>query len=525
MAPVHPLLAAPEIVRLISENLNSSSLSAFARSRRALMEIASQQLYKTLDSQQLEKLAVRLLSYVPAPEPGANARVDRFRQMYAQHVLHISIGTFSSHTKQKEVSTWRHLQRLMMIWPTETLFPNLRSLKCTADEPEQVETILKLLVMPLEELFVTGSSLPIVLEQDWNVPVTFLLAALPERCPHLRKLGLNIQATSLDHVGSFERAFSLLTNLTLLECDYIAYHPSVFSRIADLPNLKRLRIGWSAEFLWPEFGSPLSDGEPHFTCMKSLSLEGSSTVLQEAFASIRCDLVELDVGITLTKSAEHHALTSLAADIHSYYPNLRTLQCRVMDASEQDEEGPHHPALLGSFLRCRHITCFGFCYSTTHSDQDQLLHFGNEDIGAIALAWPNLTELRIDCPLADPMALTIDCLGDLAKHCKALTSIELPMLCADDVAAPPCKGSYEQTISLTLKLSSYSNASTVALFLSALWPNIQFGHSCQYCVQIKTLHEMLGYCKIMERYEIGQIPKSAIAHLSPRYRVPFLITP
>ncbi|KZT55942.1 hypothetical protein CALCODRAFT_484372 [Calocera cornea HHB12733] len=387
--------------------------------------------------------------------------------------------------------------------------------------------MLKLLVSPLEELIVTGNSLPIVLEQDWNVPVTFLLAALPERCPMLRRLGLNIQATSLDHVGSFERAFSQLTHLTLLECDYIAYHPDVFVRVAQMSQLKKLRIGWSAEFLWPEFGPPLSLAEPHFVSLKSLCLDGSSTVLQDALGSIRCDLTELDVGINLTKSAERDALNTLASDISSYYPNLLTLHCRIMDASEQSEGtgSAHHPALLSSFLHCRRITCFGFSYNTTHSDREQLIQFGNEDIVAIARAWPGLTELRIDCPLADPMALTIDCLGDLARYCKELLSVELPMICADDVSIPPCKGSHERTVSLAFRISSFADAQTVALYLSALWPNIKWRHSCAYCREVQSLHEMLGYGKIMDRYEIGKVPKTAIVHLSPKYRVPFMVMP
>ncbi|EJU01913.1 hypothetical protein DACRYDRAFT_107648 [Dacryopinax primogenitus] len=164
--PLPPLLSTPEILRLIIQHLNAPALSALACCRPGLMAPVSRQLYKTLDSKQLEKLANRFLTYAPAPDPGANARVDRFRQLYAHHIQHLHIMTHSTRNSDAPISIWKQLQRLMLIWPTEALFPNLRSLTCTADEPEHVETMLKLLVASLEELNITGSSLSIGSEQD-----------------------------------------------------------------------------------------------------------------------------------------------------------------------------------------------------------------------------------------------------------------------------------------------------------------------------------------------------------------------
>ncbi|KAK7065109.1 hypothetical protein R3P38DRAFT_2595516 [Favolaschia claudopus] len=105
--------------------------------------------------------------------------------------------------------------------------------------------------------------------------------------------------------------------------------------------------------------------------------------------------------------------------------------------------------------------------------------FDDEDMHAMATAWPKLKTLELMSPRQNDPSITLRALLSFARHCPQLESLQLS-LDARIIPALPLNEDVclrHPTLRLFLQESLITDAHAVATFISHLFPNISYLHS------------------------------------------------
>ncbi|KAK7008544.1 hypothetical protein R3P38DRAFT_3591251 [Favolaschia claudopus] len=208
-----------------------------------------------------------------------------------------------------------------------------------------------------------------------------------------------------------------------------------------------------------------------------------------AFTGLSGDGTSLDRVTSLVQSWDRSPLTSFKIELESS-PSATSLEALFRALSEHcSRDALHTIEITLSSIRILEtqslVSSRGWTYLLLFPNLSsvQLLYpyrFDNEDMHAMATAWPKLETLELTSPRQNDPSITLRALLSFASHCPKLESLQIcldarsvPSLALDDDPYPL----HPTLRRLFMEESPITHAKAVAAFISCLFPNISFVHS------------------------------------------------
>ncbi|KAK7007834.1 hypothetical protein R3P38DRAFT_3026353, partial [Favolaschia claudopus] len=298
------------------------------------------------------------------------------------------------------------------------------------------------------------------------------LATISRTRPSLTSIQLQANIDSVDVVilSRFVCAFPTLASLHLTS----AIDADAILHLGKLGGFKSLTFDMSD-------ASVLPGGLPRGQLFQDLSAF--------AFTGLSGEGLSLDRVTRLVQSSGRSPLTSFKIDFISL-PSATSLEALFCALSEHcSRDALHTIEITFSSIQIPDTKSLVSSRGWTHLllfpnlSSVQLLYpyrFDNEDMHAMATAWPKLEALELMSPRQNDPSITLRALLSFAKHCPKLESLQIcldaravPSLALDDDPYPL----HPALRRLFMEESLITHAKAVAASISCLFPNISFVHS------------------------------------------------
>ncbi|KAK7039638.1 hypothetical protein R3P38DRAFT_3181404 [Favolaschia claudopus] len=485
---MHRVLRIAEIVSLISQEIDFSSLPSFARVCKTFTDPALDVLWS-----EQEDLA-NILRCMPAgiwnesPEDSDSdsededgttwtlnrpvARSDWDRSLYYAHrVKFFQYNDGPSSPRYPNPCTPKFLDCLHLCFPDPCIFPNLQTLHWHFERGLTFAHIRLFLGPCLHTLSVA------VLQSIAHLSFLPFLAAA---CPLLKVVGVECS----DELDGRNSVSSLISGLCHLESVNLPYlNNSALEHIARLPRLRSLTLLDQR---------PLDPFPPTvflniilFTRLSKLNIHGDgvSSIVPLLTLMVHAPLVNIDVTIPTDSPAVAFAqcYSALAHHCLRSHSSLKVLNCsRPMTPSAT----PTNTTIANHVVTGSQFSPLLSFSNVTAVHLSAPVGFDLDDITVanLATAWPRLRQLCIfsDVFVNPPSRITLNGLLAIAQHCRHLVSLTLPI---DASLAPrwpqprdhKTGGKRIRQNSLRrwqVERSPISNPLLVASFLSSVFPGL-----------------------------------------------------
>ncbi|KAJ7162465.1 hypothetical protein C8R46DRAFT_348810 [Mycena filopes] len=358
----------------------------------------------------------------------------------------------------KDINLPALCETLRLSLPTPHLFPNLRGITWTFDDPSSLCSVAS---------FLTPTITTVVLGKFGALPTLTLLSTLAVRCPSLRDVKL-IQdppaAPQVDVVSSFVQTLQQIRFLDLRYLDAAGW-----DYLANLPSLEVLLVQTLTSLPPPVTGnSPKKFGALRQLLLVDTPFEN----IMAAIGVLSCTLIQVHFGFWPPPAPSSLMQICVAIQKHLSGSDLILLGLGT-DKTTSQLIGLGPPATITtirpllSFTNLFHVTLG----ASTGLDLD------DNAMCSMAKAWPRISLLYLPCfNVAAHIRTTLLSLLHLAENCPKLGRLRLPV---DASVVPVLAGDEQRTVSqhtlYSWKVGDSVIASPlgVARFLSGLFPNLR----------------------------------------------------
>ncbi|KAJ7495524.1 hypothetical protein FB451DRAFT_1121975 [Mycena latifolia] len=356
---------------------------------------------------------------------------------------------------------------LRMSFPRDFFCPNLQALTWSADSDEAFPEIFMFLAPRIRQINLALGF--------YNPDMTHLslLPVLGRKYPHLThvRIGGNTWGGTYDQhllrcIADFVRNLTCLEVLSLPMLDR-----ETFQHIAQLPSLSSLLLRDAAGFI-PD---PRSSTEPGFTGLRSLQIDTISPQFMTAFLRRMTSTPLSSFDVTLDPLPDTPYLPDVyaALETHCSHSALRSIDISCVNGDNRDHGDIHVHTITGPILRhlFRFTNLTEVCLApSTGFDLD------DGTVIEMARAWPSIERLELVAPAyrADlpNQRVTLAALPVFALHCPHLEFLHILL---DASVVPDTAGTphtQEALIGMDVGYSTVSNASSVTVFLAAVFPKL-----------------------------------------------------
>ncbi|EJT98725.1 hypothetical protein DACRYDRAFT_118518 [Dacryopinax primogenitus] len=371
----------PELVHLILEKLDRSTLAAVARTAKSFHVAASSYLWNELDQVGLENLINLAIGvdYQPLCIEHRWARFD----LYASMVRSLALN-FGAMPGADSVRLTRHLQFIASTRiSSQAMLPNLRVLSFQLSSTEHLGVVAAFTCPSLQQLTASCTMDDRVDSLEWDVHIGAFLHKLRWRCLSLKYFKL--YGFKYPNVVSFPELTSLIegTALEHFESDFITFQPNLVQALGRLPTLRCLGLadaGNDEDYTSLErtmFAASIQTGS--FVSLHALDLETTSTVALPLLIALRTvPLRHLALRLT-EKTFSSPVFKTVFTFIPEFAVTLLSLHAQLVETLEDDEddEGTLEWKTFAPLYRCHNLQCLK-CSVDSHADLE--LDFGDADI-------------------------------------------------------------------------------------------------------------------------------------------------
>ncbi|RDX53450.1 hypothetical protein OH76DRAFT_1223204 [Lentinus brumalis] len=479
---MHRALSLQEIVREICA-FNAGdlkSLAALARTCRHYHELATQELWKEIES------LVPLVKCFPEDSwtvaDGELMFTRPLRPKDWQRVLHYSKHVFRIRLRWRKSNCQVHssaLSTLIISRPSAILFPKAHTFIWDQDKLgiEHVGAIIGLLGPHVKHIDISDSD---SLQDDCVQRLRDALCLIPRQFPQLEHFGFG-KDDDLICRGSplFPEALLLprtLSSLTTFRLHQIPTTEDVIYAVASLPNLQTLEITLPFHSTWPAEHTPQA-----FPSLRRLSLRTAAADYIAFSAIWRFPIVE-NACLELIDILDQSAVSNIFRCVREQFSatSLRKLEITCADCPDADEalgmESVVRPAHLQHLFVFTALQVLELTMACQYALNDEFYQ-------DVAKSFPRLSTLTIAvchwCPLDSLPSMAA--LVPFALHC-SLRTLSVPFdgtqeLSLEDIrnALPPGRHPSRVT-SLEVGYSPLTNPQLVATYLTRLFPALGGKH-------------------------------------------------
>ncbi|KAK7017810.1 hypothetical protein R3P38DRAFT_1317050 [Favolaschia claudopus] len=346
--------------------------------------------------------------------------------------------------------------------PLGVIFPNLRSLTCyiMSVEAANLPSIRSFFSLTLQEIKIICR---------WNVTSISLISALPITCPTVKHVSVSCTSSpgGLGRTTSlFVKGLHYLVSLSLggAECN-----SAVISHLGQLSTLTKLELVSLPDI----FSFPPTSTADLFPNLRTLSFSATEVVPVITFFSMCSDTPFALVFVTFKSHPT-------AADTERFFHILKlgracaTLQSLTLAPSYFASAPPDTANYILSGASLHNLAHFR---ALEHFNLWTLaLDVDDTAVANLVASWPRLKTLHlvamtIAMGQADPKT-TLQSLWTIAKSCPDLTSLFLQIDATHIPTTHPIRVVQESLDELNVGLSTITEPTAVARYLSSLFPNL-----------------------------------------------------